>query len=117
MATEAVTFPATARRPWAGIIVSALPLIFLLMDAAGKLAKPAVVVETTLQLGYQDGVIIPLGVLLLECTILYVVPKTSVLGAILLTGYLGGGAPRTYGSGARSLHINCFRCILASLFG
>jgi hypothetical protein len=60
------------------------------MDAVGKLVKPPAVVESTLELGYQDGVIVPLGVLLLACTILYIVPKTSVLGAVLLTGYLGG---------------------------
>ena len=90
MATETSTLPITAKRPWAGIIVSALPALFLLMDAAGKLAKPAMVIEGTLELGYRDNVIVPLGVLLLACTILYIIPKTSVLGAILLTGYLGG---------------------------
>ena len=90
MATEVTTLPATAKRSWAGIIVSALPALFLLMDAVGKLVKPPVVVEGTLELGYQDGVIVPLGILLLASTILYIIPKTSVLGAILLTGYLGG---------------------------
>ena len=90
MATEVTTLPATAKRSWAGIIVIALPALFLLMDAVGKLVKPPVVVEGTLELGYQDGVIVPLGILLLASTILYIIPKTSVLGAILLTGYLGG---------------------------
>jgi len=90
MSAEASTLPTTAKRPWAGIIVSALPALFLLIDAAGKLAKPTMVIEGTLELGYQDGVIVPLGILLLACTILYIIPKTSLLGAILLTGYLGG---------------------------
>ena len=90
MATDASTLPATAKRPWAGIIVSALPALFLLMDAAGKFARPPAVVDGTTGLGYQESVILPLGVLLLVCTVLYIVPKTSVLGAILLTGYLGG---------------------------
>ena len=90
MATEASILPTTTKRPWAGITVSALPALFLLMDAAGKLAKPTMVIEGTLELGYQDGVIVPLGILLLACTTLYIIPKTSVLGAILLTGYLGG---------------------------
>jgi len=90
MAAEASTLPNTAKRPWAGIIVSALPALFLLMDAAGKFARPTGVVDGTTSLGYQESVILPLGILLLVCTVLYIVPKTSVLGAILLTGYLGG---------------------------
>src|SRR5881296_4523911 len=75
---------------WAGRIISALPVLFLLMDGIMKLIKPAVVVETTVQLGYPETVILPLGLVLLACTVLYAIPRTSVLGAILLTGYLGG---------------------------
>jgi len=55
-----------------------------------EISKPAVVVEGTVHLGYSETVILPLGVILLACTLLYAFPKTSVLGAILLTGYLGG---------------------------
>ena len=80
----------TAKKPWAGIIVSTLPILFLLMDGVMKLVKPAVVVETTVKLGYSESVIFPLGIVLLICTILYAIPRTAVLGAILLTGYLGG---------------------------
>jgi DoxX-like family len=64
--------------------------LFLLVDTVMKLFKPAVVVEGTVQLGYRENVIIPLGVVLLACTILYLIPRTAILGAILLTGYLGG---------------------------
>jgi len=78
------------KRGWAGLIVSALPILFLLMDGVMKLVKPAVVVEGTVKLGYPETVILPLGIVLLACTILYAIPRTSVLGAILLTGYLGG---------------------------
>ena len=60
------------------------------MDGVMKLFKPAMVVQTTEQLGYAESVILPLGVVLIVCTVLYLVPLTSVLGAILLTGYLGG---------------------------
>jgi hypothetical protein len=77
-------------RPWAGYIVSGLPVLFLLADAVGKLVKPEPVVTGTLELGYQESIIVPLGIVLLICTILYAIPKTAVLGAILLTGYLGG---------------------------
>jgi len=75
---------------WGGRIMSWLPALFLLVDGAMKLVKPAPVVETTVKLGYPESVIIGLGVVLLICTILYLIPRTCVLGAILLTGYLGG---------------------------
>jgi hypothetical protein len=75
---------------WVGRIVSGLPALFLLVDGGMKLAKPAVVVEATTKLGYSESVIIPIGIVLIVCTILYLIPPTSVLGAILLTGYLGG---------------------------
>jgi len=75
---------------WAGRIVSALPVLFLLMDGVMKLIKPAPVVDATVKLGYPATTIVPLGIVLLICTLLYVIPRTSVLGAILLTGYLGG---------------------------
>jgi hypothetical protein len=70
--------------------MSALPALFLLVDGGMKLIKPAVVVETTVRLGYPETVIVGLGIVLLACTVLYLFPRTSVLGAILLTGYLGG---------------------------
>jgi hypothetical protein len=75
---------------WAGRIMSAIPSLFLLLDAAMKLAKPEPVVEATARLGYPDSIIVSLGIVLLTCTVLYLIPRTAVLGAILLTGYLGG---------------------------
>ena len=75
---------------WIGRIVSYLPALFLLVDGVMKLVKPTVVVDATVKLGYAESAIIPIGVVLIICTILYLIPATSVLGAILLTGYLGG---------------------------
>jgi len=75
---------------WAGRIISALPALFLLMDGVMKLYKPPFVVDATVQLGYPERVIFGLGIVLTTCTVLYLIPATSVLGAILLTGYLGG---------------------------
>jgi hypothetical protein len=60
------------------------------MDAAMHLAKPAMVVDSFNKIGMPIGVSVPLGIVTLICTILYVYPRTAVLGAILLTGYLGG---------------------------
>jgi hypothetical protein len=84
------TAPPSKKRQWAGRIISALPALFLLMDGVMKLIKPAVVVEGTVRLGYPETVILPLGIVSLACTVLYLIPSTAILGAILLTGYLGG---------------------------
>jgi hypothetical protein len=78
------------RRLWAGRILSGLPVVFLLLDSGMKLAKARVAIEGTIQVGYPASVVFPLGVVLLVCILLYSVPRTAVLGAILLTGYLGG---------------------------
>ena len=78
------------RALWAGWILSGIPILFLSMDAVGKFVKPEPVVTGTIALGYSESVILPLGIVLLISTILYAVPQTAVLGAILLTGYLGG---------------------------
>jgi hypothetical protein len=75
---------------WSGRVLSGLVALFLLFDGAMKLVKPVFVVEATTRLGYSESVIVPLGLVLLACAILYVIPQTAVLGAILLTGYLGG---------------------------
>jgi hypothetical protein len=75
---------------WAGRILSALAALFLLFDGAMKLVKPEFVVKPTLKLGFQEDVIVPLGIVLIACTVVYLIPRTAVLGAILLTGYLGG---------------------------
>jgi hypothetical protein len=64
--------------------------LFFVMDGGMKLFKPAFVVQATTELGYPASTIVGIGVAMLTCTVLYLVPRTSVLGAILLTGYLGG---------------------------
>lgn len=83
--------PAVAKkRLWAGRILSFLPALFLLLDGVMKLIKPAFVVEATEKLGYPESVIPGIGVVLVICTLIYLIPRMAVLGAILLTGYLGG---------------------------
>ena len=82
--------PISNKRLWVGRIISALPALFLLVDGAMKLMKPEIVIKATMELGYAESVIVPLGIVLLTCTILYLIPRTAVLGAVLLTGYLGG---------------------------
>jgi hypothetical protein len=75
---------------WTGRVISILPAVFLLLDGVMKLVKPAPVLEATIRLGYSEDIILGLGIVLIASTILYLIPRTSVLGAILLTGYLGG---------------------------
>ncbi len=74
----------------AGWILTGLASALLLLDAVMKFVQPVEVVETTILLGYEKHVILPIGVTLLVSTLLYLLPQTAVLGAILLTGYLGG---------------------------
>jgi hypothetical protein len=75
---------------WVGRVLSGLVVLFLVLDGILKFVKPAPVVETSAHLGLPLSLANTLGTLLLICTALYVLPRTSVLGAILLTGYLGG---------------------------
>jgi hypothetical protein len=77
---------------WTGRVLSGLVILFLLLDGAMKMIPLSIVTETMGQLGYasSENLARTLGVLTLGCTILYMIPATSVLGAILLTGYLGG---------------------------
>src|SRR6476646_149566 len=75
---------------WTGRIISALPVLMLLMGAVMSLARVPQAVEGTRQLGLSDQAGMIIGVVLLACTVLYIIPWTSVLGAILLACYLGG---------------------------
>jgi hypothetical protein len=77
-------------RLWTGRILSGLAAVFLLLDAVMKLMKVQPVRDAFVKLGWPTGLMIPIGTVLLACVIVYLVPQTSVLGAILLTGYLGG---------------------------
>jgi len=74
----------------AGIAVSALPVLFLLFDCVIKLIKIQPVVESFAQLGYPDTLARSIGLLELACLALYLLPRTAILGAIVLTGFLGG---------------------------
>jgi len=75
---------------WLGWVVSVLPVLGLVMSAVFKFLKPADLVKEFGRLGWPENLAFGLGIVEIVCTILYVIPQTSVLGAILLTGYLGG---------------------------
>jgi hypothetical protein len=75
---------------WTGRVLSGLAGAFLLFDGGAKVFKAAPVVETMTRLGYSESTIVPIGVLLLVCTVFYLIPRTSTAGAVLLSAYLGG---------------------------
>ena len=80
----------SSTRIWTGRILSGLAVLFLTFDSVGKLVEAQPFIDGTIALGYARGVVFPLGVILLSSVAIYVIPRTSVIGAILLTAYLGG---------------------------
>jgi hypothetical protein len=84
------TAPVSKTSLWAGRVFSGLVVLFMLFDSSIKLMKLAPAVEGTAKLGYPVNVVLSIGIVLFVCTVLYAIPRTSILGAILLTGYLGG---------------------------
>ena len=77
---------------WAGGIITGLVVLFLAFDGVTKVIKVAPVVEASEKLGVPPHTLVGVGIVLLACTAIYAIPQTAVLGAILLTGYLGGAA-------------------------
>lgn len=90
MALEAPTCTIPSKAVWTGRVLSTLAVLFLIMDAAMKLLRVPQAVQGTVELGYPASVLVPLGIIQVVCLIAYLVPRTSILGAILWTGYLGG---------------------------
>jgi hypothetical protein len=92
MPTMVETAPVSKPAIWIGRVLSGLVILFLLVDGAIKLVPWPVVTETMDRIGYgsSEALARSLGVITLACTILYAIPPTSILGAVLLTGYLGG---------------------------
>jgi hypothetical protein len=95
MQTMAQTVPIAEKakvgtKVWIGRGLSGLVVLFMLFDAFGKMAAEEHVVKAMAELGWPPGQTVGLGVVILACTALYVVPRTSIVGAIVLTGFLGG---------------------------
>jgi hypothetical protein len=90
MPTSNRSLPASRKALWIGYLVSALPVLLLVFSAVIKLMKPPQMVEGFARLGIPDSLISQLGVLELVCAVIYLVPRTCILGAILTTGYFGG---------------------------
>lgn len=99
-------------RLWAGRTITGFVVLFLVFDGFIKVIKDPHVLSATAELGYPQSSIVPIGLLVLACTIIYVIPRTAILGAILLTGYLGGAVA----SNVRIGHP-AFECIFPVIFG
>jgi uncharacterized membrane protein YphA (DoxX/SURF4 family) len=84
------TAAVSGKRLWAGRIVSTLPVLYLLLTGGTRALQMEGVLQWFAGLGYPPGFAVPTAILELVCTVIYVIPRTSVLGAVLLTGYLGG---------------------------
>jgi hypothetical protein len=99
---------------WTGRILTFLAAAFFLMDAGMKLVKPRFVVEATARLGFPEASIVPIGAALLIFTVLYLIPRTAVFGAVLLTGFLGGAVATNVRAGTgwfNTLFPIVFACI------
>jgi hypothetical protein len=92
ISAASATSPRTAldKKVWAGRTISALVILFMVFDGVGKLAHESHVLQASAELGWPESQTTALGLLVLACTAVYAVRRTSVLGAILLTGFLGG---------------------------
>lgn len=90
MQTAMLANPISTKARWTGYVMSAMVVLFLIFDGVIKVLQLAPAVEATVQLGYPEHLILGIGLIELACLAVYVFPRTSVLGAILMTGYLGG---------------------------
>ena len=82
--------PVSTKALWAGRIISTVPILLMLFGAVVKLVRTPSVIQGFAQYGYADHLIVPVGIIELVSTIVYLIPRTSVLGAILLTAVMGG---------------------------
>ncbi|SRR6266536_5836819 len=93
------------KKLWAGRIISTLPVLMLLFSGAAKLLKPPAVVQGFAHYGYQESFIVVIALLDLSCTVIYLIPRTAVLGAILMTGYLAGATASNVRVGDSSFFV------------
>ena len=92
---QSETGPVSKTMLWTGRIMSAVPVLLVLLGSVMKLVKAGPAMEGLARAGFSERFVVPIGILELVCVAVYVVPRTSVLGAILLTGLLGGATVTT----------------------
>jgi hypothetical protein len=99
------TVPVSKKTLWAGHIISALVILFLIFDGVIKVIQHPEAVRPTTQLGYPASLVLGIGIIELVCLAVYAIPRTSVLGAILLTGYLGGAVATNVRAGSELFSV------------
>lgn len=82
--------PSLSRKIWAGRILSALPVLLMVFTGTFALLKPSIALQGFVHYGYPATALPRIIIVEIACALLYAIPRTSVLGAVLLTGYLGG---------------------------
>jgi len=100
---------------WTGRFLSGVAVLFLTFDAAVKVLKLDLAVQATKQLGYPENVIVALGLIEIVCLIAYVIPRTSVLGVVVWTGYLGGAVASQFRVGNPLFSHTLFPIYIAAL--
>jgi len=90
MGSTVLSAPVSKAAVWTGRVISALVVLFMIFDGVTKVMKVRQVIDATIRIGFPVSTVVGIGITLLACVALYVIPRTSVLGAILLTAYFGG---------------------------
>ncbi len=90
MSSSIENIPISKSKLWTSYALSGIAVLFLIFDTGIKIMRESHAVEGTVQLGYPDSAVVTLGIIEAVCLILYLIPRTSIFGMILMTGYLGG---------------------------
>ncbi len=85
---------------WSGRVLMVLTALFMILDGAMKIVKPPQVLEANVRLAFPISALSGIGIVLIVCTLIYLIPRTSILGATLLTGYLGGAVASNVRAGS-----------------
>jgi hypothetical protein len=112
MPSDVPATPISRKQLWAGRIISALPVLLLLFSGVMKIMKPPSVLQGFVHYGYPESQIVALGIIEIVCTLIYVIPQTSYLGAILMTGYLGGATASNVRVGDPSYFVTAILGVL-----
>ena len=112
---SSATTAGSTRAVWAGRVLSALPVLFLVFDTAIKVLGTPMAIEATQQLGFTTTAVFAVGVIELGCVTLYVIPRSAILGAVLWTGYFGGAIATHLRAGSPLFTHTLFPIYVAAL--
>ena len=105
MQSTVQSMPVSKASLWNGHVISGLVVLFLVFDGVTKVMKVQQVIDASARIGWPATAIVGIGITLLVCTAFYVIPRTSILGAILLTGYFGGATAIQLRAGSPTFEV------------